>query len=290
MLSMRLVRPTITGASCRSFGRTNVLTASANKISETPTSDTAQPLNIFGEPEGPTEEEITAKRNIARLPKRVYNRKLKGVYMTTAPSDFSTKQLRRDYAEFGKSTGINPGVCWPTKQEMADLHFIDGEFYQTFDQMKERVDARRKEDIERAQAREQEIEANLAKLVVWRKEMLDKEEKKANEELAKKALMDERIREVREYIGYNVEPHDPKFIEVMEMKEQERKAAAKKARKLAKREQIMQRLLNVNSTMSQLDTAKGAEKQRVLDTDSAVENSIAGKAASVDEKIPKGEK
>lgn len=269
MLSVRLARLSVTRPGCRSLGMSSSslqANNSVDKSNETSSSGSEdvvpRNLNIFGDVEGPSEEEIEAKRRIARMSRRMYNRKFKGVYDATQPSDFEVKQLRKDFVQFGTASGINGGVCWPTKQEMADLHFIDGEFNSTFAQMKERLDASRREEAEQRDAREREIEANLDKLAQWRQEMLQKEDKKKQEELERKAVMEERIREVREYIGYNVDPNDPKFIEVMEMKQAERREAAKEAKKLAKKEKMMQRLMNVNApTTETADTKTAAQTQ-----------------------------
>ncbi|XP_022694996.1 growth arrest and DNA damage-inducible proteins-interacting protein 1-like [Varroa jacobsoni] len=258
MLNVRFLRSRIPAAAgCRQLNSGSTSVAPSEQTGEAaPTNKSTRTLNIFGEPEGLSEEEITARRNIARMSSRMYKRKIKGVYFANQPHDFSVQQLRSDYVTYGAATGINAGVCWPTKKEMADLHFIDSEFHPTFAQMKERLETQKKEAAEAIIAREEAIEGNLAKLASWRKEMLEKEEKMLREEAEKKAIMEERIREVREYIGYNVAPSDPKFIEVMEMKDAERKAAAKEARKLAKKQKMIERLMSVNTSAAEKHDAR----------------------------------
>lgn len=265
MLSVSLARLHLARPSNRALNAANSRLRACSSVAKTnETADSQRssprPVNILGDAEGLTEEEIEAKRKIARMGRRMYTRKLKGEYFAEHEYEFSVKQLRKDFVAFGAASGINPGVCWPTKKEIDDLQYIEAEFYPTFQQMKEQMEAEQKAEAEQRDAREREIEENLVKLVQWRKEMLDKEEKKRQEEQIKKAEMDERIREVREYIGYNVEPSDPKFIEVMEMKQAERREAIKKAKKQAQKEKMMQRLMQVNvpETAPTPETEKGS--------------------------------
>ncbi|XP_003747573.2 growth arrest and DNA damage-inducible proteins-interacting protein 1 [Galendromus occidentalis] len=209
--------------------------------------------NIFADEENVlTEEEIEAKRNIARVTDRFYLRKMKREYTAKFSEDFTIKALRKDYVYFGEQSGINPGVCWPNKEEMADLHYAEEKFFKSFDTLKSEL-AEKKEAERRARVeREQSIDENLSKLDQWRKEMLAREEK-ANQEAAKKqAHMDELIREVREHIGYNLSPSDPKFKEVMEMKEAERKKVEKEAKKQLKKQRMMERLLKVPKVSDEL--------------------------------------
>lgn len=51
------------------------------------------------------------------------------------------------------------------------------------------------------------------------------------------------IEEVRRHFGYTVDPRDDKFKEMLEKKEKEQKKAMKEARKKAKEEQLVTKIL-----------------------------------------------
>lgn len=207
---------------------------------------TANSENIFAAEETAlTEEDIEKKRNIWRMSERMHTRNIKQEYQGGLGHDSSVKSLRSAYVRFGTKSGINAGVCWPLKEVIVDMQDNERKFFKTFDQLKDELEERRGAEQKAFADREAEIDENLSKLKQWREEMLAREEKVKAQLAQKKAKMNELIREVREHIGYNLDPSDPKFQEVMEMKENERKAAEKEARKLAKKERMMQRLMSV---------------------------------------------
>jgi len=201
------------------------------------------------EDQGLSAEQIREIRTIHRIKERMYTRKFKKEYHAQFDNDFKQKQLRKDYVNFGEKSGINGGICWPDKDEIQDLILIEQKFYPKFEEMLKKVKAVKNERAELATKREDEIQENLEKLSVWRKEMLAQDEKKKRVEDAEKAKMDELVREVREYIGYNVEPSDPRFQEVMEMKEQERKLREKEEKKRIKKEKLLAQMMSVHVAM-----------------------------------------
>lgn len=214
------------------------------------------------------EEEIERKRNISRLPERAYVRGIKKQY--TQPKyefEYVMKKMRRDYANFGRSTGINPGIMWPTKDELKEIMYYDKKFNPPLSELLAKEKERQRLAAEEIQKREEEVESNMAKLDAWRIAMLEKEAKKrtkAEEERIKKEQM---ILEVREYIGYNVDPSDPKFKEVMEMKEEERRKAEKAAKKKAKQERILAKLMAVAGAE---EPGKQEQKEKEADKDKGV--------------------
>lgn len=227
-------------ALCLRVLRLNVRPSSHRMMSAAPTE------NVFADEENAlTEEQIEEKRDISRMARRMYVRKVKQEYLAEKAYDFSVKSLRKDYVVYGSQTGINPGVCWPNKEDFADKVENERRWFKTFDELKQELDEKRVTERKRMVERDASIEENLSKLAQWRAEMLVKEEKVKQQEAAKKAKLDELIREVREHIGYNLDPSDPKFQEVMEMKETERKKAEREARRAAKKEKMMQRLMTV---------------------------------------------
>ncbi|KAK8766927.1 hypothetical protein V5799_006296 [Amblyomma americanum] len=195
-----------------------------------------------------SKEEIDRKRDVSRLAPRVYARGVKLEYTSpTMEFEYNINNMRKDYARFGSATGINPGIMWPSKEELQDIVYIENKFYPTLQQLFDEDRAKQEAEVEARRLREEEIERNMEKLASARIAMLEREAErtaKADEERLQREQM---ILEVREYIGYNVEPSDPKFKEVMEMKEEERKKAQKEARKKAKQERMLAKLMAVGA-------------------------------------------
>uniref|UniRef100_A0A1E1XI08 Large ribosomal subunit protein mL64 n=1 Tax=Amblyomma aureolatum TaxID=187763 RepID=A0A1E1XI08_9ACAR len=202
-----------------------------------------------------SKEEIDRKRDVSRLSPRQYARGVKLEYTSpTMDFEYNIKNMRLDYAKFGSATGINPGIMWPSKEELQDMVHIEKKFYPTLQQLFDEDRAKQQAEVEERRLREEEIERNMAKLANARIEMLEREtERKAKSE-EQRLQREQMILEVREYIGYNVEPSDPKFKEVMEMKEEERKKAQREAKKKAKQEKMLAKLMAVGATGS--DEAK----------------------------------
>ncbi|KAH8025513.1 hypothetical protein HPB51_009453 [Rhipicephalus microplus] len=203
-----------------------------------------------------TKEEIDKKRDVSRIVPRKYSRGVKLEY--TFPEfeyEYRISYMRKDYAKFGRATGINPGLMWPSKEELRDLVHIEKKFYPTLQELWDQDRAKHKAETEERRQREEEIEKNMAKLADARIAMLERDVKKKAKAEEERRNREQMILEVREYIGYNVEPSDPKFKEVMAMKEEERKQAAKEARKKAKQEKMLAKLMAVGATDSTEDKA-----------------------------------
>lgn len=191
-------------------------------------------------------------RDVARLPRREYLRCIKREYTTPEYAfEYNLSNMRRDYAKYGERTGINPGILWPSKEELRETAYYEKKFYPTIGELLDNERAKRLAEAEEIKKREEEVEQNIAKLNEWRIAMLEREAKKNAAAEEARAKREEMIREVREYIGYNVDPSDPKFKEVMEMKEEERKTALKAAKKLAKQKQMLAKLMAVGSAGDQ---------------------------------------
>lgn len=198
-----------------------------------------------------TQEEIDRKRDVSRIVPRKYSRGVKLEY--TFPEfeyEYRIAFMRKDYAKFGRATGINPGLMWPSKEELQDLVHIENKFYPTLQELWDQDRAKHKAETEARRQREDAVEKNMAKLADARIAMLERDAKKKAKAEEDRRHREQMILEVREYIGYNVEPSDPKFKEVMAMKEEERKQAAKEARKKAKQEKMLAKLMAVGAADS----------------------------------------
>ncbi|XP_064480468.1 large ribosomal subunit protein mL64-like [Ornithodoros turicata] len=194
-----------------------------------------------------SEEEISQKRNVSRLPLRAYTRGIKKEYPEPKYEyDFTIKAMQRSYAKFGESSGINPGIMWPSKEELQEKIYYEKKFQPTIQELLANEKEKQRLAAEEIRQREEEVERNMAKLDAWREAMLEREEQKRVKAEQERIKKEQLVQEVREYIGYNVDLGDPKFKEVMEMKEEERKKAEKEARKKLKQERVLARLMAVS--------------------------------------------
>lgn len=79
------------------------------------------------------------------------------------------------------------GFCWPTKQDIEDRKEYESvAFPYTIQQMMETAAQKRREEQQKIEQREKEIEAKFVKLEQWKKELNDKIEKKARDAQAAK--------------------------------------------------------------------------------------------------------
>lgn len=73
------------------------------------------------------------------------------------------------------------------------------------------------------------------------------------------------IEEVKRHFGYNVDPKDDRFKELLEKKEKEEKKAMKEARKKAREEKIVNKLLSKGEPESEkapkVDKPEEVEKE-----------------------------
>lgn len=147
------------------------------------------------------------------------------------------------YGRHGKSSGLNPGVMWPRKEELKFLKQYEAAFCPKLEDLIEENKLKKEQYLKQRKEREEFILAGLKKLPSEIKSFLSKMEEK---KLEKEAWLQERekmIEEVREFLGYSAKPSDPRFQEAIAQKEQEdikaRKKEAKKKRESASLEDLL---------------------------------------------------
>lgn len=115
-------------------------------------------------------------------------------------------------------------------------------FEKSFQHMSKTVQQQKATETKAKLMREEEIVKNLAKLPQQKKEFW-KNYHQLYEDIEKEKIKKEKvIQEVREFLGYNIEPNDPRFEEALLKKDEEEKAAIRAARKLDKQRQNMEML------------------------------------------------
>ncbi|KAF5294630.1 hypothetical protein FQA39_LY02762 [Lamprigera yunnana] len=193
------------------------------------------------------EEEIQRKRNKSGLKEYHRNMVLEEVpYPQPTQWLHGTLKYRRNvYGRYGSKSGFNVSLCWPTKEELSEkIEFESTSRPFTILQMVEQAKQKRLEKEQKIQKRQEEISKKLQQLGKWKLDLKNKIEKKESDALIAKEQKEKLVEEVRRHFGYTVNPHDEKFIELLEKKEKEQQKARKEARKKLKEEKMMSFVLN----------------------------------------------
>lgn len=187
-----------------------------------------------------TEEEILQKRFKSRLPERVYRMFIKKEPVVLDHYyNFYMNRLRANYARFGKESKLNPGICWPTREEVLETIKYDKIFEPPLNVRLKNVEDARLAEEKRKQEVETEVDKNMANLDKWIADFHAKNEKKKAEQLALKQKKEKLIDEICEYLGYEIDPRDPRFQEAVEQREKEQK----KLRKVKKQQESYEKMI-----------------------------------------------
>merc|ERR1711997_1388953 len=142
-------------------------------------------------------------------------------------------------AKYGKKTGIDPSVAWPTREYIEEQREYESVLYdgKTLKEMIEHVERTEREKEEEINKKEEEIRQNLAKqeaeIKAWQKRVEGRNVYAERERLKRRQILDE----LREEYGYEINPNDPQFAERIEEKEKEIAKAKKQDKKTKQLEQ-----------------------------------------------------
>ena len=179
-----------------------------------------------------TGEEIEEIRNRSNLTKKEHDRlngQLSKRINLTELYQYKIPYVRNLYAQFGKKSGLKPGVCWPRKEELAFKSKYDETFNPPLDQLLAELKDEREQKAKEIEDRENEIRKGLKKLDKYKKEFFEKYNTVRSEAKEKEDKEAKRIEEICDFLGYSISPTDPRFEAAAEKKtELERKEAAKK--------------------------------------------------------------
>lgn len=192
------------------------------------------------------EKIIEAKRNVSRLNPEHRNMVHDKVPFPEPKADYHlrVKYKRKIYGTYGSASGINPGIMWPTKQEIKERKEYEAVAYPlTIQEMvRDEISKREAEEME-IMERQKKIKENMTKLNQWMKDLANRRSKRIEIALAAKAKKDKLIEEVRRHFGYSVDYRDERFQAMLEQKAKEERQAAKLMKKKKYEEQLMQELL-----------------------------------------------
>lgn len=145
---------------------------------------------VYDEESAKREEEIERKRNKSRLRdnhRRFLNEENPYPNGPQLWTHGTLKYNRRLYGRYGEASGVDPAICWPTKQELADTKEYESVAYPfTIPQMMEDSRVKRVEKQEAKLKRQQEIIEKMKKLDGWVRDMENRIAKKEAEVTAAK--------------------------------------------------------------------------------------------------------
>lgn len=145
---------------------------------------------------------------------------------------YRKEHVKALYGRFGKSTGLNPGVLWPRKEELKHLRQYEETFCPKLKDLIAENQAKKEAKARELREREEEVYNNMQKLPGEFKKFFEKIEAKEAEKAELVRQREERIEEVREILGFRAKPSDERFQKaLLEKEEEEAKARKKELRK-----------------------------------------------------------
>lgn len=208
------------------------------------------------------EEELERKRFQSRLPEKVYQKFVKKEFIPPVNKEhFKIQHLRSMFGKYGEKTGLNPGIAWPTREELLEIIEHDKLFRRPLREMLDEVNAEEQERLQRQLEYEAEVEKNMEKLETYKKEYYAKIAKKQKEEQDRKLKQQQLIEEISELLGYDVDPKDPKFQEAVEMKKREEKKVKKAKKQQESYEKMLAKLANIAASGKKAEAASGDSQE-----------------------------
>jgi len=219
------------------------------ELEETP--DIPSSDSIFADLEEIQRDEEERKRELiesSRLKSRLFysDRALLHNQMPQAGIQWEKNDEHRDnrfkasmLAKYGKKTGIDPSVAWPTREYIEEQREYESVLYdgKTLKEMIEHVERTEREKEEEINKIEEEIRQNLAKqeaeIKAWQKRVEGRNVYAERERSKRRQILDE----LRDEYGYEINPNDPQFAERIEEKEKEIAKAKKQDKKTKQQEQ-----------------------------------------------------
>lgn len=194
------------------------------------------------------EDEEMAARDVSRLPKK-YRDRMKHIMNPPEKPDwyadmFQTIEYKRKlYGKFGRKSGLDPGILWPSKEEVKEQMEFEKEWEPSLEDMLKSLEDERQSALEAREKKRQTVEKQMARMPQFIKEYHAKLEKAAEQERQHEAKKRALLEEARDYFGYSIDPRDARFEEMKLQKEEEEKKQRKKEKKEAKALRLAQAVL-----------------------------------------------
>ncbi|RWS02927.1 growth arrest and DNA damage-inducible proteins-interacting protein 1-like protein, partial [Dinothrombium tinctorium] len=204
-----------------------------------------------------TDDEIMAIRDKSGLSpqlKAIKNSELSKPERFQYLHQYRENNVRRYYAKYGKKSGLKPGVMWPSKAKFEFIKQFEATFYPSLEKLWADAKAEKEAAEKEIRQREAEIAANLKKLPQLKKEFFAKLESKRLEAEAERTKKEKLIQDIREYLGYDVDPGDIRFQEALLKKEEEDKLKAKAEKKISKQAKLLAKIAEMTAEEKPADS------------------------------------
>ena len=190
-----------------------------------------------------TEEEIMKMRDVSRLPALVKSQ-LSGQNIPSIKYLWQMRipWIRQYYALWGKASGLKPGIMWPSKEELEWQKGYEKAFCKPFPQLMEEMRESKRIAAKIKKDREDDVMSKLKQLPKFKKEFWQRYHEMQDQLREEKAKKEKLIQEVREFVGYDLDPKDPRFEEALLKKDEEKKREMKAQKKQEKVKAALERL------------------------------------------------
>ncbi|XKL64050.1 hypothetical protein PGB90_004136 [Kerria lacca] len=171
---------------------------------------------------------------------------------------------RKQFGLYGNASGINPAICFTTKEEIDDIKEYEKVAYdKSFIQLRNEALQRLEEEKKQYRIREEEIERKLENMEKWKEQIRQKMNVKQIEVVEAKQKRERLLEEVRRFFGYTIDPKDEKFQIMLELKEKEQKKLEKAEKKKMKEERFLAKLASLeHDTSKNTNDDKEADKEK----------------------------
>lgn len=174
------------------------------------------------------------------------------------------KFLSNMFGKYGSDSRVNPGMLWPTKNDIQERKEYEKVAYPfSIQELVKLAQNEVKEKDLSDKEQHDKVVANMAKLEMWKKEIKERIAKREAEALAAKEKKDKLIEEVRRHFGFTVDPKDEKFKEMLAVKEKEQRKKEKQAKQEERERKAISKLMakhDVGSTGTENNNMNAEKK------------------------------
>lgn len=152
----------------------------------------------------------------------------------------TVKYKRKMYGRYGDASNVNPGLAWPTPEDLEDIKEYESVAYPlTIQEMQQNALKVLENERQEIQMNQQRIAENMKKLNGWLNEVKEKSAKKLLEAQQAKDKKEKLIEEVKKHFGYKIDPRDERFKEMLVKREKEEKKKIREEKKKVREEKLL---------------------------------------------------
>uniref|UniRef100_A0A8D9FEJ8 Large ribosomal subunit protein mL64 n=1 Tax=Cacopsylla melanoneura TaxID=428564 RepID=A0A8D9FEJ8_9HEMI len=171
----------------------------------------------------------------------------------------SVQYKRRMFARYGvEQSQVYPGIAWPDKEDLD----ANKEYEQVLTPLsiEEMVSIEKTKILEEEQKLKERYDTIVDKLKTNDNVIVqfhNKQKKKTEDQLASKKQKDKLFEEIRQHFGFNIDPRDEKFQEMIEIKKKEELKKRRIEKKKLREEKLINMALEIEKQQSDIKETKG---------------------------------